>query len=312
MSISRSSLGRGPAVVTFNSLTFFTANDLVLRHAPVWNPVTTSLHGQVDKFIRDRVYKIPLKLWGAWENLSTIFPSYAMNPTAGTSIFGTTDKTLAILARNGDKITYANAAITKVSNLYLGVDADLFSADVELTAILANSANPEDANAYYTLATGQAYSETTFAKTNFKKVRYTAAWGAITGFTAFAGQKGFSIGWDLDARPLTCDGLGTVDFTVGENTLQGSCKCIPIQPTLAQIEANSSAQGVQLGSLLSSAAADLVITGNGGSPVVTLKNAGMAEHGYVFGVEPLRVGEIGWNTTRGFSTGTAAAVGVVA
>ena len=312
MSIARSSLGRGPAVVTFNSLNFFTRDDLVVRHAPVWNPVNTSLHGTVDRFIRDRVYKISLKLWGAWENLSTLFPSYAMNPTAGTSIFGTSDVTLVILARNGDKITYTNARITKVANLYLGVDADLFSADVEFTAILANSANPEDANAYYTLATGQSYAETSFAKTNFKRLRFAGAWGAITGFTAIVAQKGFSVGWDLDARPLLCDGLGTVDFTVGENTLQGTCKAIPIQPTLAQIEANASAQGVQLGTLLSTASADLVLTANGGSPAITLKNAGISEHGYAFGIEPLRVGEVTWMTTRGFSSGTAAAVGVIA
>lgn len=317
MALNRSILTRGPALVSYGDNTFYTNADILSRFGPVWNPVNTSMYGQVDKFIKDRVYKVPLRLWGAWENLSTLFPSYAMNPQAGASIFGTTATPLVILARNGDQITYRNAQITKLANLYLGVDADLFAADVEFTCIIGNSSgatmyNPEDANAYYTVAIGQTYTDNAFAKTNYKRVRFTGAWGAITGFTSVIPQKGFQIVWELDARPLTCDGFGTVDFTIGENVLQGTCKCIPIQPTMAQLEAQAAAQGVQLGTLLSNTSADLVLTGNGGSPAITLKGAAMSEHGYAFGIEPLRQGEITWTTTRGFAAGVPAAVAAIA
>lgn len=308
MSLSRSQLARGPAFVTYGAAKFFTRGDINSRFSPVFNPVPTSMFGQVDKFVQDRIYKIPLTLWGAWENLSVLFPSYAMTPTPGTSIFGTSDSSLVILARNNDQITYANAQITKVANLYLGVDSDLFAADVEFTAILKNSANPEDANAYYTVGAG-VYADGDFAKTNYKRVRFTGAWGAITGFTTIVPQKGFNVSWDLDARPLTCDGFGTVDFTVGENVMIGTCKCIPIGPTLAQIEAQVRDQGVALGSLLSGNVADLTLAGSGVS--VVLKNAGIVDHGITFGVEPLRVGEMTWMTTRGFAAGVAAAVGTV-
>jgi hypothetical protein len=317
MALSKLLLSRGPAVVTYGAATLYTNADILSRFGPVWNPVNTSMYGQVDKFIKDRVYKLPLRLWGAWESLSVLFPSYALAPQAGASIFGSTATPLVILARNGDQITYNNAQITKLANLYLGVDSDLFAADVEFTCIIGNSSGttmfpPETANAYYTVATAQTYADSAFAKTNFKRVRFTGAWGALAGFTAVIPQKGFQISWELDARPLTCDGLGTVDFTIGENTLQGSCKCIPLQPTLAQIEAQMAAQGVQFGTLLSNNVADLVLTGNGGAPVVTLKNAGATEHGYAFGIEPLRVGEITWMTTRGFSAGSPQAVATVA
>ena len=113
-------------------------------------------------------------------------------------------------------------------------------------------------------------------------------------------------------RPLTCDGLGTVDFTIGENILQGSCKCVPIQPTMAEIEAQVAAQGVPFGKLLSGNVADLTLTGNGGSPFVILKNAGITEHGYAFGIEPLRQGEVTWTTTRGFTAGAPDPVASVA
>jgi hypothetical protein len=317
MALNRTLLKRGPAIVTYGGATLFTNADILSRFGPVWNPVPTSMYGQVDKVLKDRVYKVSLRLWGAWENLSVLFPSYALAPTAGASIFGTSATPLVILARNGDQITYNNAQITKLANLYLGADENLFAADVEFTCIIGNSSgttmyNPEDANAYYTVATGVSYTDSAFAKTNFKRVRFTGAWGSVVGFTAIIPQKGFQISWDLDCRPLPCDGYGTVDFTIGENVLQATCRAIPIQPTLAQIEAQVAAQGFQMGTLLSNTSADLTLTGNGGAPVIVLKNAGAAEHGYAFGIEPLRVGEIAWMTTRGFTTGAPQAVATVA
>jgi len=317
MALDRSLLARGPAIVSYAGSTFYTNADILSRFGPVWNPVTTSMYGQVDKVLGDRVFKLPLRLWGAWENLSVLFPSYAMSPQVGASIFGTTATPLVILARNGDQITYANAQITKLANLFLGADSELFAADVEFTCIIGNSSgstlfNPEDPNAYYTAVTGQAYTDAAFAKTNYKRVRFTGAWGANAGFTSIIPQRGFQVRWELDVRPLTCDGLGTVDFTVGENVLQGACKCVPIQPTIAELEAQVAAQGVPLGTLLSANAADLTLTGNGGSPIVVLKNAGITEHGYAFGIEPLRQGEITWTTTRGFTAGVPDAVASMA
>jgi len=317
MALDRSLLARGPAIVTYNGNTLYTNTDILSRLVPTWNPVTTSMYGQVDKVLADRVYKLPLRLWGAWEHLSVLFPSYAMSPQAGTSIFGTTATPLVILARNGDQITYANAQITKLANLFLGADSDLFAAEVEFTCIIGNSSGsimfePEDANAYYTTATGQTYTDGAFAKTNYKRVRFTGTWGSIAGFTSIVPQRGFQISWELDARPLTSDGLGTIDFTIGENVLQGSCECIPIQPTVAELEAQVAAQGVPFGTFLGATAADLTLTGNGGSPVVVLKNAGITEHGYAFGIEPLRQGEITWMTTRGFTAGLPDAIASVA
>jgi len=311
MAISRTNLGRGPAIVTFGGATLFTRSDINLRHTPMWNPVETSMYGMVDKFKRDLTIRIPLTLWGSWENLGVLFPSYAMSPQAGTSVFGTSDSPLVVLGRNGDQITYANAQITKLGNLYLGVDNELWAAEVEFTALLKNNTLPEAANAYFTVATGQAYSDNTFAKTNFKKVRWTGAWGSKTGFTTIVPQKGFNISWSFTYKTLGADGYGTLDMTV--EMLMGACKCVPIPTTMAQIEAQSNAQGSAHGTLLSvgtANAADLTLTG--GASSVVLKGAGMVENGYVFGIEPLRVGEVGWETTLGFSGGAPNAIATAA
>ncbi len=304
---TRASLVRGPAEVQFNSLTFFTRDDINLRHDPVWNPVMTSMYDEVDKTISDRVYKVPLRLWGAWENLTTLFPSAVLNPLPGTSLFGSSDAPLTVWARNGDKIVYTNAALTKIANLYLGMDSDLFAADVEFTCICGNSNNPEDANAYYTQS-NSALTENAFAKTNFKKVRWTAALGTVSGFTTLVAEKGFQIGWEMDVKGHAVDGYGTRDVTLKK--LIGSCKLIPVGPTIAQLEAIAAAQGVAFGTLLSSDSNSLVITGSSGGSV-TLNGAAVKGHGYVFGLDPLRLGEMTFETTRSFSVGVPGAVAAV-
>lgn len=307
MSVTRSQLGRGPAHVTFGGATLFTRDDLVPSHAPVWNPVSASLHGQIDKFKADLVIEIPLMLFGNWENLSVLFPSAVLNPTIGASLFSGSDSPLVIHARNQDRITYHNARLTKLAGLYLGVDAELFAAACVFTALLKDGANPEDAGAYFTRDTS-AYSETSFAKTNFKKVRTTAAWSGKTGFTSFVSEKGFNVAWTLDAQPQVVDGLGTVDMYIGPGGLTGACKCVPIGPTSAQKD-TAQALGSAHGALLSAGAANLAITGTVLS--VTLNNAAMVESSSAFGITPLRIGEVAWETVRGFTTGQPTAVAAI-
>jgi hypothetical protein len=78
MALDRSIISRVPAIVTYGVNKFYTNADIISRFGPVWNPVSTSMYGQVDKVLVDRVFKLPLRLWGAWENLSVLFPSYAL------------------------------------------------------------------------------------------------------------------------------------------------------------------------------------------------------------------------------------------
>lgn len=304
MSISRSQLGRSPAIVTINGATLFMRDDLMTKHNPVWVPEKCSIHGQVDKSKKDLVIKHNLLLFGLWQSLSAIFPSYLLNPTVGTNIFGTSDNAMVVQGRNTDRITYPNSQVTKLAELYCGVDSELFAAAVEVTSLIKNNANPEDTAAYFTRDTN-AYSETTFSMANFKRVRFTGAWGAITGFTSFVPQKGFRVSWAADLKPDTVDGLGTVSMYVGDGSVVGSCRGIPIGPTGAQVD-TAQAVAAAHGTLLSANSADLTLAGSGIS--IVLKNAGMVESSVAWGADPLRVNEVGWETTRGMTAGVAQAV----
>jgi hypothetical protein len=223
---------------------------------------------------------------------------------------GDADRTLEVHGRDGQKFTFHNAVLTRLANLHLGVDQPMFAADVTFTALLRNNMNPEDANAYVTLSAPAFPANTGFAKTNYKQQRYSGAWTGITGFTTITPQNGFQIEWEFRTQPLVVNGLGTVDLTV--LGLIARAKCIPIEPTQQQTIDAARSQGASaaLGRLLSAGSADLVITGTG--VAITLFDAGLMEHGAVFGAEPLRNDEVGWETTRGFTTGAADAVAAVA
>ena len=305
MAVTRASLGRGPAIVTIGGQTLFMRDSIMARHSPVWKPANCTHLGQIDKYKSDFVIKNTFQLFGAWQSLSVLFPSALLNPVVGTSLFGASDNAMVILAKNNDQITYANSQITKLIDLDLSLDNELFSAAVEITSLIKNSTAPETAGAYFTRATG-TYAETSFALTNFLKTRWSAAWAAKTGFTSFIGQKGFKVAWTLDVKPDVVDGYGTVDMYIGEGGLVAGMKCVPIGPTAAQADTLQNVHAVH-GALLSAGAADLTMTGAAAGSVV-LKNAARVEFSTAFGVEPLRVNETAWETTRAITSGAVGAV----
>jgi hypothetical protein len=317
MAITRSQLGRGPAYVTFGGATLFTRDDLIPKHSPVWEPVVSSLHGQIDKYSKGLAIKLNLTLFGNWSNLSVLFPSYLLAPTVGTRIYGDTDSNLVIQARDGTNMTYYNAQITKLADLYLGVDSELWAAAVEITAILANSTNPEAASAYFSRG-ATTYSETTFTNNaSFLKCRWSANWGGYASFASFVGQKGFHLSWQCDVKPDIVDGYGQVSAYIGPGGLIAQCKCIPIGPTMADIDAaqglvtTATPPGQAPGALLSSIQKQLTMTASIGTHSVVLTQAALVETGTAFGVDPLRQAEVTFESLHAISSGVAQAVATV-
>jgi hypothetical protein len=245
-------------------------------------------------------------------------------PPFGSSLFTpatySADLPLQIWSRNNDTITYTNAQITKLVNLRLGVDADLFEAEVEFTCLVGAGLDPGVSASYYTIA-GTTWSDTTagFTKANYLKTRFSGAWGALSGFSPIYPENGFSVAWDLELEPQMMDGYGTIDYVI--KNFHATCKCVPVGPTMAQIEAQSQADvpggGVPIGTLLSTVKADLTLSGfynaaySGAPPVIVLKNASLLEHSFEFGLTPLRNGELTWETQRAFSSGAPSTTAIV-
>src|SRR5262245_14124257 len=145
MSVSRANLIGGPAKVTWNSITMFSREDIGASFDATWAELLTSAHGVIDRVVTDRMIKVNLRLWGAYENISVLFPTTLLNPTVGTRIYGTSDLALVIHKKTGsnERITIHNTQLTRLANLYLGVDNPVFAADVEFTGLIKNNGNPE-------------------------------------------------------------------------------------------------------------------------------------------------------------------------
>lgn len=310
MSVNRTLLTRTTGKVTFGGGTFHHRGPIRAEYAPTLDDVIASLHGRINATKRDFLVRATVPLFGLWENLSVLFPSGLLTPVPGASLCS--DASLVIHGRSGARLTFHNAFISKMPNLYFGIDAEIFAAEVEFTALIKSSANPEDAGAYYTRDSA-AFSDTTFATTNFRKQRYTLAWGSTTGFTSFEMHKGINLSWEQDVQFDQDANYGTVNAYLGADGVRATVTGIPMGPTQAQIDAVGQGQGRAGGVLVSglpASAADLVITGS--SVTVTAKNAVLVSHGDVFDITELQQAPISFITTTGFTTGTPAAIGVVA
>lgn len=306
MSVTRSTLVGGPAKIVRSGTTLFTESDFNIEPKPVLQDVSSSAHGRVDATMDDVIYEASFTPVGVWAYITALFP-YIGNGTGGTEsprgyrVMTDTDVPLVVTSKDGAVYTLKAAAVTKMPDILLGPTKSLFG-PVTFQAVVANGANPEDADSFMSIGAG-SYSDATFDPTAIKRQRYSGAWGAITGFTAIQAQDFWTVQSQLNLSPVRVQGY-TRDMKI--DSMSFMAKCMPVGPTAAQIETNLKAQGsgATEGRRQSAGAADLVITGSGVS--VTLKNAALRQAGYVFGGIPLRNGELGWETTVAFSAGVPA------
>lgn len=310
-SISRANLpGAGAPKITYNGATLWTRGDVVVPIKHTLKEQVSAMYGRVTKTREGRMIEVNIPLYGFWTNLSVIFPSYFLSGLPSQRIFGTTDTPLVLLARNGDKITLANAQITKVANLKLAANQAIFAADVTFTCLIANNTAPTTANAFYTIATGQTYAEGDFPQSAFKSLTWTGAWGTRTGFTSILTQDGFTVDWEIKTTPDLVDGIGPVDMFT--DLFWAKATAIPVGPTLAQLDAAVDFQGANaaVGADISADVDDLALTD--GTSTLTLLKCAMSETGLVFGPAKKRIKATVWESTRlNFTSGAAPAIATV-
>lgn len=311
-SIARASLpGSGAAKITFNSVVLWTRADLVVPLEQQLKEQVSSMYGRVTKTREGRKIQVEIPIYGFWDNLSTIFPSALMSPLVGSRLFGTSDLPMVILARNGDKLTVNNVRLTKLANLRLAANQQVFSGTATFTGLISNNTATTTANSYYNFQTAQAYAEGDFdtQEANFKSLTWTGAWGSRTDFTTILTQEGWSLDWEIKTSDDLVDGIGAVDMFV--ELVWGKASCIPVGPTVADLETNRDFQGsnAAVGANIAADTDDLTLTD--GTSTFVLKAAAMVAGRYVFGPGKKRYGQHSWEGTLGFTTGAPNAIATV-
>jgi hypothetical protein len=302
MSVTRSQLTGGPAYAAFNSKNIQFAEDSTVETALVTDVVSASLYGDIDEIYRDMVVKASGRpLFYDTAALSTMFPYLA--GVVGTVYPGSSDLPCAWNSNNGDVVSLTSALIGKMPDLELGVDGPVLGR-MEIWGVIGNGDGAGTANSYYTLQTGQSYSNPAVPGTAvLGRQEFTSAWGSVGGFTSFQAQDKWTLSHELKLEPVVIQGR-TRAFRLASYRVMAKCK--PLGPTMAQIDAALYAQGTGAagGYRLSTNAANLVISGSS-SMTVTLGNAALKTAGYLFGGKPLRLGELGWVSTLNIGNGGA-------
>jgi hypothetical protein len=301
----------GPGYATWNSGNFrFGDGGIKAKFVKNLRDITAEEFGRFDSVETKRRITVTGKLWSGWENLSLVLPSAATTPTIGSKLFGTGNLPLVINGQDGSRLTVVNAQITKLANLQLSVEKELWSADIEFTGLLKSGNTPDQAGSYYTYSIGQSYTAPSFTKSNFRAPVLTAAWAATlvnsgTSFSSFNFKNGCAIDWkwDLNYEPCMIDGLGEVDAIV--DGFEATCKGLPVGPLEVDV-ASALLPAQALGSLLSASGGDLTLTF--GSNSVVLKAAFLADDdGFAWARKNNRLGELTWRTTVPFSAGAPTA-----
>lgn len=243
-----------------------------------------------------------------WNNQSNLLP--------GASIFGmpgtpATDVPTVVTGSDLDVHTLCNTAITGMPSLRLHPERGAIG-PVTLTAIIGNSKNWTDTNAFYEKTGSGTFTDSTWVPSDPLRQQYSCAYGAVAGLTDFQGQDGFTVDFRLGVSPVKVGGI-TRDMKFG--SLEVMVRCIPAKPTTAQLltalKVDAASAGLT-GRALYSQAAALTLTGSDGTAHVTIPKASIYTGGFTFSGEKLRTGEIAFYACRNYATGAQAALYTIA
>lgn len=306
MTISRTdtSIIRGPAILTYNSVTLYAKDDIKIKTRLELFDISASGFGAIDQRIKQVVTEITLTPHGEISSgiLGVLFPHAAV--ITGSSAMPATDKDLVIWPYNSkEKVTYKNCLVSKMPELILGATKTGFG-QVTFTGIGTNNAAWSVAGHFADVADA-AFSDTGLSATGVKTVPYTAALGSLGApWSGIKTKSGWTIGFDVGLDQQEEDSVGIYDYTYNGQA-KISAKCNPIGIKVADMHAlmaTFQGTGAARGTSATGNKAALVISGGSGNPTVTLNNMFLSEAPHRYGTGD-RVDELELVNVRGLTAG---------
>ena len=182
------SLGSGP--VNWRSSSAVKVG-LDLERIPIRDPLV----GTIDEVVKNRKIVIthrPL-YYDPSVTIALFMPWISMAGTVPGSEMWGADNQFTVVGNNGDSFQIPAACITKMPDLFLGVENEVFSSDMEITGIGMTGIDPATEADWLVISTGNSFSAPAIPGTSvLGRQKFTAAWGSFAGFTSFQGFKGFN------------------------------------------------------------------------------------------------------------------------
>lgn len=206
--MNRTTIKRKTGLIQYNGAYFYSKEAITITQVDDLFDINSAMFGKLEERAQDRRYEIALQPLGEWEALGVLFPYFTS--AVGTEIFGSSDVPLTVWTQDGDKYVFVNAAITTLPNLNPKV-GDTLLGEMTFTALLGKDKAPGDANAYYTLSTGESYpGDAALSKAAILTKHPTLSWGGSAPWDSFATVAGVQISHTLSLSPVKVDGYGTI------------------------------------------------------------------------------------------------------
>lgn len=267
----------------------YSEGNVTITPKPVYRDLPSSLTTKDDQVLIGLTYEIDFTPKSVWNSTfrGVLLPAALTNFTVGgAALIGASNPALVILGADGEQWTFTRAALTKMPTVFCGLGKSVYG-PAQFTSFLGSGKALTDADAFVAIATGQAWSQADFP-TGHQEAEATAAWGAITGFTALFGQEGFELSHELELADVKQGNILVDKRIVG---YRGMIGVKPEGPTTVQLAGQF--PGV-IGTRLSASQADLVVTASGMS--MTLKSCTPNKMKYNFDHKLLRHDELAFVT----------------
>ena len=321
---SRVSLQRGQAVVktvspydASTAIQFSLKADASVKDIIETLTINTSAAAKVDERAIEAYSEMTLEPAGIWTTavLNCLYKPFA-NYKRGASLLngypasmypftGAVDLPWVANGIDGEAQTLVAGAITKLPDLFLSAKKTMIGS-MTVRGFRSKGKGWSDATSLRNIGavagTDNIDASLTLAKLPTQP--YSATWGAVPGFVGFDTQDGWIISFQIGTQEIEVDSTGKLDIAFDSITVMA--KCAPVGPTSANILAAQAIQGAGVVRGYSMAEqqspptinSDLMITGQDGATIITLKQPALKTSGYEFGAFKLRAGEVGFIVTR--------------
>jgi len=286
----------GPALIQFNSQTYYTEGDVTVSLRRDTFNVATALHGTIDTRLASQMVEISFKPVGALDTVAK-YIAYAATQIGSLLINQSSPKAVVVWGADGVKQTWHSGFISKLPDFMLSATKTAIGA-MSLTCFGDPTKALTNAAAWQTTASA-ALSDATFDETKIITGAYTAALGSV--FTGLAAQDGFTFSPVISVSMKKVDNFGYVNALLSDLTY--ACRFTPVGLTEAQLWAACKLQDTS--AIVPGASVtgsdDLVVSA--GAVSFTLAKAGIVSAVTQYGLEPLRLGEVAFVNRKTFTSG---------
>ncbi len=308
MALDRTTVIRGPAIVTYDSQVFYTNDDIKVVTRVNTAPRSVDMFGPVAMMREQIITEVTFTPAGKWGYYAKLWPAAVLTPVPGTSLVGATDKNLTIQTLAGQLETWNAAFISKLPEATFSATKKIWGA-VTFTCIGKNNTAWSDA-AKRSAVASQAFADTSFAIADEVVQEYTVAWGVASPWATILTADGVKITPSLKSSERKSDGEGVYDVLL--DSVEWVAKLTPVGVSESQLMTllKHQGSGVTRGSLISDNAQNLVISGTGVYVKMTVAVPRISNLSHSTGTD--RIGEIEFVAHPAIATGARSADMVVA